>query len=234
MLAWLAAIAGAGDRGDQQDAGRARRAHSRRSPSSGLAGFENGAGIVLPRAAPSSWPPPPCRSASLPPWHRALVAATGAPLRTIARPRRQRADGAHRPLRRCPRRRARARRATLPLLVDPRWDDELRRALPPRRAAVRLVRGNRFLHLQGNHDKADVVPRLLALAEHGAGAIVALGDAPERRSACSRPPTWRSSCRPRAGPHPELLRVASRPPRWRRCRTAAAGRAPCARSAGEA
>ena len=40
------------------------------------------------------------------------------------------------------------------------------------------MRGNRFLHLQGNHDKADVVPRLLALSGHRAGAIVALGDAP--------------------------------------------------------
>ena len=47
---------------------------------------------------------------------------------------------------------ARSRQATLPLRVDRHWDQPLRAALP-RARRLRLVRGNRFLHLQGDHDK---------------------------------------------------------------------------------
>jgi mannosyl-3-phosphoglycerate phosphatase len=43
---------------------------------------------------------------------------------------------------------------------------------------VRLVRGNRFLHLQGCHDKADVVEMILQLLGERPGTVVALGDAP--------------------------------------------------------
>ncbi len=71
---------------------------------------------------------------------------------------------------------ARSRVATLPLLVDRAWDDALGAALAAA-ASLRLVRGNRFLHLQGRHDKADVVPRLLALVGPGPGRVVACGDA---------------------------------------------------------
>jgi mannosyl-3-phosphoglycerate phosphatase len=73
--------------------------------------------------------------------------------------------------------RARQRRATLPLVVDPNRDEELRRALPNDRRFC-LVRGNRFLHLQGLHDKADVAPRLLELTGARDGLTVACGDAP--------------------------------------------------------
>lgn len=70
--------------------------------------------------------------------------------------------------------RLRERRATLPLLVDEGWDEALRVAAPPE---VLLVRGNNFLHLQGRHDKADVVGELLASAP-GDGVVVICGDAP--------------------------------------------------------
>ncbi|HQN96532.1 MAG TPA: HAD-IIB family hydrolase [Thermoanaerobaculales bacterium] len=70
--------------------------------------------------------------------------------------------------------RVRQRRATLPMVVDERWDGDLRGAAPAR---MQLVRGNRFLHLQGRHAKADVVAQLLATAP-GGGVVVAFGDAP--------------------------------------------------------
>ncbi len=69
---------------------------------------------------------------------------------------------------------ARQRQATVPLLVGQEWDEVLRRAAPQE---VRLVRGNRFLHLQGRHGKADVVPDLLATVP-GEGAVVGCGDSP--------------------------------------------------------
>lgn len=70
--------------------------------------------------------------------------------------------------------RLRERCATLPLLVDEPWDEVLRSAAPPE---VRLVRGNVFLHLQGRHDKADLLSELLASAL-GEGVVVICGDAP--------------------------------------------------------
>ena len=70
--------------------------------------------------------------------------------------------------------RVRQRQATLPLVVDEHWDDALRGAAPSR---VQLVRGNRFLHLQGRHAKADVAGELLAEAP-GEGVVVACGDSP--------------------------------------------------------
>ncbi len=72
---------------------------------------------------------------------------------------------------------ARAREATLPLVVESAWDQRLRTALPPY-PALRLVRGNRFLHLQGSHSKGDVVLRLAALAPPGPRVVLACGDAP--------------------------------------------------------
>jgi len=72
---------------------------------------------------------------------------------------------------------ARTRSATLPLVVEPSWDGTLRAALPAQ-PPLRLIRGNRFLHLQGNHSKADVATRLLELSGPRAGSVVACGDAP--------------------------------------------------------
>jgi mannosyl-3-phosphoglycerate phosphatase len=73
--------------------------------------------------------------------------------------------------------RVRFRSATLPLVVDPAYDEALRRVLPCDPPA-RLIRGNRFLHLQGKHDKADVVDQLLRHFGETEGRIVACGDAP--------------------------------------------------------
>lgn len=72
---------------------------------------------------------------------------------------------------------ARQRVATMPLIVDPVHDETLRAALPAE-PPVRLIRGNRFLHLQGRHDKGDVVPLLLEALGPGDGVTVACGDAP--------------------------------------------------------
>ncbi len=72
---------------------------------------------------------------------------------------------------------ARQRVASLPLVVDPRWDPVLQGALPPR-PRVRLLRGNRFLHLQGAHGKAQVVPRLFELVGRPWHPVVACGDSP--------------------------------------------------------
>ncbi len=71
----------------------------------------------------------------------------------------------------------RRRHATLPLVVPSGADDVLRAALPAD-GRLRLVRGNRFLHLQGAHSKADVVPRLVRLAPHPVETLVACGDSP--------------------------------------------------------
>jgi len=72
---------------------------------------------------------------------------------------------------------ARTRAATLPLVVEPSWDFRLLAALPAR-PRLRLIRGNRFLHLQGDHSKADVARRLLDVAGPRVGSVVACGDAP--------------------------------------------------------
>lgn len=101
-------------------------------------------------------------------------------------------------------RHARERVATLPLLA-PTDSDEVLRAALPREPRVRLIRGNRFLHLQGLHDKADVVPRLRALAGSPPGAVVACGDAPNDADllACGEVAVIVPSAH---GPHPELVR----------------------------
>jgi mannosyl-3-phosphoglycerate phosphatase len=99
---------------------------------------------------------------------------------------------------------ARERVATLPLLA-PTDSDEVLRAALPREPLVRLLRGNRFLHLQGLHDKADLVPRLRALAGSPPGAVVACGDAPNDAGllACAEVAVIVPSVH---GPHPELVR----------------------------
>jgi mannosyl-3-phosphoglycerate phosphatase len=69
---------------------------------------------------------------------------------------------------------ARAREFDLPFIVSDGADSALASApLPPR---VRLVRGGRFWHLSGRHDKGDAL-RLLA-ARLGGGPTIGLGDAP--------------------------------------------------------
>lgn len=99
----------------------------------------------------------------------------------------------------------RRRHATLPLVVPAAADGLLRAALPdPGR--LRLVRGNRFLHLQGSHTKADAVDRLVALAGHPAGAVVTCGDSPNDLELLERGDV--AVIVPGAGgPNPELRRA---------------------------
>jgi mannosyl-3-phosphoglycerate phosphatase len=71
----------------------------------------------------------------------------------------------------------RQRLATAPLLVDEEWDQALADALPTDRDLT-LIRGNRFLHLQGNHHKGTALIRLLSGIPHPPGCVVACGDSP--------------------------------------------------------
>ncbi len=166
------------------------------------AAVENGAGVLLAdgRGEPR---PEAVPVATLMAEAERLRAATGAPLRTLL----ELSDaelGALTGLSGTALAAARDRRATLPLVVDPRWDGAIRAALaayPP----MSVLRGNRFLHLQGRHDKASAVPRLLELAHPGPGVTVALGDSPndagllEAADVAVIVPGV-------AGPHPELVR----------------------------
>jgi mannosyl-3-phosphoglycerate phosphatase len=139
------------------------------------AGFENGAGVLLPDGA--EWLHPDAVSLeALRALATALREATGAPLHTIDElgdDRLSELTG----LTGLALATARDRRASLPLVVAREWDAILRDALPshPR---VRLIRGNRFLHLQGRHDKASVLPDLERLLQAGEGPTVASGDSP--------------------------------------------------------
>lgn len=69
----------------------------------------------------------------------------------------------------------RIRAATCPLVVDPRADVALAPFLPE---GTRLVRGNRFLHLQGCHTKASVLPAIRQALGVFLGPVLAFGDAP--------------------------------------------------------
>lgn len=96
----------------------------------------------------------------------------------------------------------RQRLATCPLVVPPSEDNRLRAFAP---AGTSLVRGNRFLHFQGQHSKASALPTLRAAVGHPAGPIVALGDAPNDRElllAADIPIVVPGP----AGPRPELVR----------------------------
>jgi mannosyl-3-phosphoglycerate phosphatase len=138
----------------------------------GPAGFENGAGVIDRGGRISESP----RAASIDRLRHVadgLRRVTGAPLRTLD----ELSDpelGVLTCLTGEDLARACRRRATLPLVVDDEWDTTLSGAAPP---DLLLVRGDRFLHLQGRHSKADVVPDLLAAAP-GDGVVVVCGDAP--------------------------------------------------------
>jgi mannosyl-3-phosphoglycerate phosphatase len=138
----------------------------------GPAGFENGAGTVdclgAVTLSPAAVPVDRLRTAAV-----SLRSESSAPLRTLDELSDQEL-GALVGLAGEDLVRLRERRATLPLLVAERWDEVLRAAAPP---GIRLVRGNRFLHLQGCHDKADLVSEVL-LSARGEGIVVILGDAP--------------------------------------------------------
>jgi mannosyl-3-phosphoglycerate phosphatase len=167
------------------------------------AGLENGAGVLLDGGKvelhPAAVPLVELVASLL----RARV-ETGAPVRTILELQddelsvftglRGRALSA-----------TRARQATLPLVVEDSWDDTLRAAFVSSRP-LRVIRGNRFLHLQGDHDKTTVLPRLIELLGRNAGVTVACGDSPNdaRLLAWADVPIIVPG---RDGPHPELARV---------------------------
>lgn len=98
--------------------------------------------------------------------------------------------------------RVRQRLATLPLIADPEHDQALRDPLSEL-PELRLTRGNRFLHFQGNHDKADIVARLLESASGARGITVGLGDAPNDLDLLSRVDVA-VIVPSEAGPHPVL------------------------------
>jgi mannosyl-3-phosphoglycerate phosphatase len=167
----------------------------------GPAGFENGAGIRhTDGAVELSKAAVPVREL-----RRALGLlrqATGAPVRTLDELDDEELAALTR-LSGAALARVRERHATLPLLVDRRHDARLREALPTV-SRLRLVRGNRFLHLQGDHDKADVVPRLLSLLA-ATGQTVACGDAPNDIGLLEAA-SVRIIVPGRRGPHPVLTR----------------------------
>ena len=139
------------------------------------AGFENGAGAILPDGsvtlAPGSVPVDTLRTEAA-----RLRERSKAPLRTLE----ELDDGELAAITELPFSRlgaVRRRRATLPLVVAPGWDESLHAALPAR-PRLRLVRGNRFLHLQGDHDKTSVLTLLLSHLPPATGIVVACGDSP--------------------------------------------------------
>ena len=166
------------------------------------AGFENGAGIIDARGSmvfdPAAIPVEELRLAAA-----KLRERCGAPLRTMDElddSELTSFTGLHgRALAA-----ARDRRATMPLVVASEWDFFLGVALPahPR---MRLVRGNRFLHLQGDHDKTSVMKLLLSQLPLRDGVIVSCGDSPNdlEMLAGAKVAVIVPSA---AGPNPELVR----------------------------
>ena len=177
------------------------RALTRRLGLWGPASFENGAGIVHGDGT-VEFHPAAIPVARLVTAARRLRAATGAPLRTMFEL--DDADlAALTGLRGAALAAARDRRATLPLVIDATWDDEVRAALP-RRSRLRAVRGNRFLHLQGRHDKGDAVRSLVNAFSGRDGTTIACGDSPNDAEMLARADV--AVIVPgAAGPHPELL-----------------------------
>ena len=167
------------------------------------AGFENGAGVLLANGS-GELRPEAVALATLVAEAERLRAATGAPLRTLL----ELSDAelaALTGLSGTALAAARERQATLPLVVDPRWDGPIRAALPAY-PTLSAVRGNRFLHLQGRHDKATAIPRLIELAGPGPGVTIALGDSPNDVGLLAAADV--AVIVPgAAGPHPELVRL---------------------------
>jgi len=141
----------------------------------GPAGFENGGGVrqrdgrmeILEGAVPL---------ADLLAIFAEVRRRTGAPARTLLELD-DRELGALTGLRGTELSAARCRQTTLPLVVDREWDDRLRAALPSA-PGILLLRGNRFLHMQGQHTKATAARRIAERVGGPGGVMVALGDAP--------------------------------------------------------
>jgi len=166
------------------------------------AGFENGAGILLSDGT-LELQPTAVPVAELVALLARARGETGAPVRTILELPDEELS-ALTGLRGKSLTAARARQATLPLLVEGSWDETLRAALVPSRH-LHLIRGNKFLHLQGDHDKITVLPRLIELLDQDVGVTVACGDSPNDAELLARADV--PIIVPGAGgPHPELVR----------------------------
>ncbi len=139
------------------------------------AGFENGAGVVLADGSmvldSAAIPVADLRHEA-----RRLRARCGAPFRTLD----ELDDEELRSITELPGSvlaKMRDRQATLPIVVASKWDESLRASLPVR-PRMRLLRGNRFLHLQGDHDKTSVIKVLLSRLPPRDGVVVSFGDSP--------------------------------------------------------
>jgi mannosyl-3-phosphoglycerate phosphatase len=137
--------------------------------------FENGAGVLFPGGFTQLF------DRAVPAWVLNQIAAdlrtrTGAPLRTMDELTDQELSQTTR-LPASQLTAVRQRLATAPLLVDEAWDEALASALPSDRDLL-LIRGNRFLHLQGNHDKGTALKRLATMITRPPGPMVVCGDSP--------------------------------------------------------
>lgn len=166
------------------------------------AGFENGAGIRL-EDGQLELQPAAVPLATLLEVLALLRQATGLAIRSVFDLQdHELASITHLPVEQLPA--VRQRLASLPLVVEPRWDAVLQAALPER-PRVRLLRGNRFLHLQGDHGKGHVVPRLLQLLGRALHPVVACGDSPNDEELLAQA-TVKVIVPSAKGPHPWLRR----------------------------
>jgi mannosyl-3-phosphoglycerate phosphatase len=166
------------------------------------AGFENGAGVVLANGSMVLDP----AALSMEDLRRAAASLRGrcaAPIKTLD----ELDDRELRCLTGLPETAlgaVRDRQATLPIVVAPQWDGPLRETLPSR-PRMRLLRGNRFLHLQGDHDKTSVMQLLLSRLPPREGVTVSCGDSPNDLELLTR--TEIAVIVPsHAGPSSELVR----------------------------
>lgn len=164
------------------------------------AGFENGAGILL-ESGELELQPTAVPVATLLEVLAFLRQSTGLSIRSVFDMEdRELASITGLPVEALPA--ARQRVATLPLVVEPHWD-ALLQAVLPKSPRLRLLRGNRFLHLQGGHGKDQVVPRLLELLGHPLQPVVACGDSPNDEGLLAKATVKVIVPSPK-GPHPVL------------------------------
>ncbi|RPI27071.1 MAG: HAD-IIB family hydrolase [Acidobacteria bacterium] len=166
------------------------------------AGFENGAGILFPGGSTQLF------DRAVPAWVLRHIAEdirskTGAPLRTLWELTDQEL-GELTGLPSSNLQAVRERLATAPLLVDEKWDQALIEALPSERGLT-LIRGNRFLHLQGSHDKGTAVRRVLTVITRPPGPIAAFGDSPNDIPMLAAADI-RVVIASNRGPHPSLIK----------------------------
>jgi len=166
------------------------------------AGFENGAGIVFAEGS-MALEPAAIAMAELRREAARLRGRCGAPFRTLD----ELEENELMSITKLPAAAlaaVRDRQATLPLVVAPTWDRRLHASLPAR-PRMRLLRGNRFLHLQGDHDKTSVMRLLLSRLPPRDGVVVSFGDSPNDSELLAKAEIA-VIVPSAAGPSPELVR----------------------------